>query len=533
MGTSRPAWLADRRRRGLAFGVAGAVIAFLALTMVQAVAVNPYLPPDELYHVSYALVVRDGRLPELTTPVPAGEVPLRADDYRPRRIYTANHPPLFYLPVSAVLRIGSPAVAFLSARLVSVAFGAAGVVMVAWLALALLPSRPRVAVGAAWFAALLPAVPHYSAFVYNDSLAFLASTAAMVAAVLAVRRGPTVWRLGALTVAAATAALTRAPGVTLVAVAGLAAALAVWLHNERPWPSRLLRAGGVGALVGGLGVASSIWFYLRNRALYGDLTGARFNTLLNHTPLQHEAARLAVSPRYVLRLFDGLWVWARFALAQIPVPRGPVVVPRALALVILAGLVVVGIRALRERLAGEPVAGPTAPGDPAAASTAGGLMAWLLVVGWLVLGFLMVAWYDGNGGRTHSRYLLPVIGVAALLAAIGLDVLPWARRGLVTLAVSLVLLGLTAAAWGRFVDALLGPRPFGPQVARGVADLVHQHGVPHAWWLLAPAALALLAALGLQQRGLWLLAGERGSGERPQPAAAGATSTRADADLRA
>lgn len=32
-------------------------------------------------------------------------------------------------------------------------------------------------------------------------------------------------------------------------------------------------------------------------------------------------------------------------------------------------------------------------------------------------------------------------------------------------------------------------------------------GVPHAWLLLAPAALALLVALGLQQAGFWLLAG--------------------------
>jgi hypothetical protein len=97
---------------------------------------------------------------------------------------------LYYLPVSLALRIGSPPVAFLTARLVSVAFGAAGVLLVAWLALVLLPSRPRVAIGAAWFVALLPAVPHYSAVVYNDALGFMASTGAMVAAVRALRRGP-------------------------------------------------------------------------------------------------------------------------------------------------------------------------------------------------------------------------------------------------------------------------------------------------------------------------------------------------------
>lgn len=75
--------------------------------------------------------MRDGRLPELTTQVPQDEVPLRVPDHGNRRIYTANHPPLYYLPVSLALRIGSPLVAFLTARLVSVAFGAAGVLLVA------------------------------------------------------------------------------------------------------------------------------------------------------------------------------------------------------------------------------------------------------------------------------------------------------------------------------------------------------------------------------------------------------------------
>jgi hypothetical protein len=43
-----------QQRRALRLGVAGAVLAFLALTGVQAVAIRPYLPPDELYHVGYA-----------------------------------------------------------------------------------------------------------------------------------------------------------------------------------------------------------------------------------------------------------------------------------------------------------------------------------------------------------------------------------------------------------------------------------------------------------------------------------------------
>ena len=97
--------------------------------------------------------------------------------------------------------------------------------MVAVLALTLAPGRPRVAIGA-WLAALLPSLPHVSAFVYNDRLGFLAATATLAAAVVVVRRGPTLPRLAWLTGAAAAAALTRAPA---------------WPWS--PWPPRRRRRG--------------------------------------------------------------------------------------------------------------------------------------------------------------------------------------------------------------------------------------------------------------------------------------------------
>jgi len=185
----------DPRQRGAArSGVAGAVLAFLTLSGVQALALRPYLPPDELYHAGYVATVLDGRLPTLTTPLPAGRVPLMPADDRSRRVYVANHPPLFYVVTAAPLwfgeRLGGPRAGFLAARLLSALLAAGGLVLVAWLALLLVPGRPRVAVGAAWLAALLPSLPHVAAFVYNDGLGFLAATAALVAAVLVVRHGP-------------------------------------------------------------------------------------------------------------------------------------------------------------------------------------------------------------------------------------------------------------------------------------------------------------------------------------------------------
>jgi hypothetical protein len=148
---------------------------------------------------------------------------------------------------------------------------------VAVLALTLVPGRPRVAVGAVWLVALLPSLPHVSAFVYNDGLGFLAATATLAAAVVVVRRGPTLPRLAWLTAVAATAALTRAPGLALVVLAAAAAAAGVLLHGRQAPARRALYATAAGAAVGGIAGGAAIGFYLRDRSLYGSLTGAAYN----------------------------------------------------------------------------------------------------------------------------------------------------------------------------------------------------------------------------------------------------------------
>jgi hypothetical protein len=288
--------------------------------------------------------------------------------------------------------------------------------------------------------------------------------------------------------------------------------VAVWLHGRQAPLRRLLAASAAGALVGGAALASSLWFYLRNRALYGQLTGSHFFRALFGFPAQNQSARLVTSPRYVLDLFDGLWVWTRFPTRQVPVQHGVVLVSRVIDLAALAGLAVAAARGLH-RLGARPAA--MGPGDVSGRSRVagarraqpGGVASPLMLVGWLVLAFLMVAWYDGNGGHTHARYLLPAIVVVAIGAAVGLDALPGARR-LTTLAVSVALLALTGLAWSRFVAEVAHAGMTPPPWPRAVADLLHQHGVAHPWVLLAAPALTVLAGLARQQGGLWLLATE-------------------------
>jgi hypothetical protein len=489
-----------RERRAVRLGLAGAVLAFLVLAGVQAAAVRPYLPPDELYHVGYAVTVLDGRLPTLSSPLPADRVPLMPDDGAPRRIYVANHPPLFYavsaLPLELGERFGTPRAGLLAARLLSATLAAGGLVMVAWLALVLVPDRPRVAVGAAWLAALLPSLPHVSAFVYNDGLGFLAASAALVAVAIVVRRGPTLARLAGLATAAAAAALTRAPGLALVVVAGVAAMAGVLLHGRRPPAGRLLLAAGRGALVAGVAGGLAIGFYLRNRSLYGSLTGAAWNQrLFGFQPQDHVLALLR-SPAYGLRLYDGLWVWTRFNLPQVPAVPALVAAPRVIGLLAVAGLAVVAADRLRGRRRG----GRDLPA----------VAAWAIVLAWPVAVFAMVAVYDGHGGHTHPRYLFPALAVFAVAASLGLDRLPGARHGLWVAGVALAQLVLTGAAWGGFLTALDGRRPDGPvALLGGIAGLLVAGGVRWPAVVLGLAGALLVSAFGLLAAAVTLLAPPR------------------------
>jgi hypothetical protein len=166
-----------------------------------------------------------------------------------------------------------------------------------------------------------------SAFVYNDGLAFLAASAALVSAAIVVRRGPTLARLAGLATAAAATALTRAPGLALVVVAGVASMAGVLLHGRRPPAGRLLLAAGRGAVVAGVAGGLAIGFYLRNRSLYGSLSGAAYNQrLFGFQPQDHVLALLR-SPACGLRLYDGLWVWTRFNLPQVPAVPALVAAP--------------------------------------------------------------------------------------------------------------------------------------------------------------------------------------------------------------
>jgi hypothetical protein len=489
----------ERERRAVRLGVAGAVLAVLVVGLLQALTVPPFLWTDEPSHYAYADEVSRGHLPTIETPVRTGgsvtleRIMARRDPAR-RTIWTANHPPLFYLaeagPVRAATALAGPDAGLIAGRIVSVLLAAAGVALVGLLARLLVPGRPAVAVAAAALAGLLPSFASISARLFNDSLAFLTATALFAVAVAWIVKGPSPARLGLLAAAAAAAAATRASGLLAVGVAGLAVVAGSWLHahergTRRPW----LAGAGPGLVVAVAVAATSGWFWLRNLRLYGDLTGsaallARFERaprgsalgILRDPGFWEVQQRRLWDPTYDLTALAPNQTRSLWLLGLIP----------------LAGLLLAGVGFLRRRRAG--LTGPPPPGRNRLT------VAWLLGIVLLGLMQLSVAMFAADGGGAHARYLFPALGVLAVAAAAGLAALPLGRRGLPALALIAAMTAADVWTWTRGLTVMRRPAP-----ADVLGTAFEASGLPSPAVVLTVAGVLLALALAAQAVALWRL----------------------------
>jgi hypothetical protein len=461
----------------LVLGIGGAVLAFVAPATVWLYQPT-YRPTDEASHVAYARELSHGRLPTIDSPMSGdGDLRLarvlRSRDAVHRTIWTANHPPLYYALTAVPLRVaeaaGHPVRGVVAARLLSVGLSALGLIALAYTVLQLVPDRPQLAVAATGLTALLPAFINVSAVVYNDSLAFLTSTCALAAMVVLVLRGLSGIRLAAVAVSAALAALTRASGLLVAAVAALAVLIAVWRAGEGGTGRRLAAAAAWAGVVAAAVAAVAGWFYLRNRALYGDLTGStalleRFGRIPRGTTLGTLA-----EPDFWRSQQQRLWG----VTTNLPGSGGRLSRQLwLLGLLPLTGLVLAGGRWARRLVGGD--------GRP----SQGQVVAVALCVFLVVLLELSLAQFVSRGGGAHVRYLFPGLVAIGLVAAIGLAALPGGRWGLPTLAM-LAVMGV-ANLWVRW---------------RYLGVL----GVPAPPPLLAAVVPLLLAGVGLQALAMWRL----------------------------
>lgn len=441
-----------------------AVVVVMAASVARAFTTDPLGSADEPAHIDYALQVWHGHLPQFADGL-RYTAPFGA---HPPVQWVAQHPPLFYVLLAPVVGpawdAGHLVLAVMLGRMCSVVFAGALVLASAWAASRSFPAMRRLPSVVAVVTALTGIVVVQGGSIYNDSLyAVLCALAGGVAAT-AIRRGvgPRVLVAGSL-VAAAGMTTRLSFGLWLAAVV-VAFALA---HGVRL--GRLRGIGGrvvVAAVPALAAAAASGWFYLRNRALTGTLSG-RPTTWAGHVPREKRSDLQVVrDPEYWRGIFGA------FRGALDPLTATPwllLLLPVLLAAVAVVVHAVSGGRSRAARGGRRPRAGD------------GALQTVLVVAMYTAVTLLFTIAeirYVAGGGGTINRYVLTVqlpiaLAVGAGLAAWGrlswVLVVLWSALALVPYR-SLVVLGSVPAVPG--ADAVAGTAFVVSLVALSVAVLV-------------------------------------------------------------
>ena len=467
-------------RSTTAIGLIGAVVVFVGISLLFAFEQPPFVAPDETAHLGYAHEIANLDLPEITKPpeVPDSAVQWQAEresgrDDRYRDVWVANHPPLHYLATAPLVWLSNatdrPDGGLMFMRLANVAFAASGVVFTYLLARDLSGGIRRLGVAAAAIAALVPQGHALFSEAMNDGLGFAAGTAMAWAGVRCIGTAVGRYERGDLIVlGAAAAACAGARGATLVVAVVVVGWVAI--ARFRTVAGQLRHKVTAAAIVAAFGLIPAAvlfgWYYVRNTALYGDFAGSEF--LLD---------RFGRSPRgSVLNVLTSGHMWIDlYHMLMSPSPLFLVSAPPGVNVVLLLvaiGLVVVAVRGRTGDVVRRGVRGVV---------TRPALMLCLAVVFVVVL---TVAQHVSGGGSRYARYLLPALGVAAALFALGLDRL-WPR---VLPAVTVVLMG-----WWAVRNAPSGVDPTAERRPRDRGQLMPEllQVLPASPWLRTAAGVVI------------------------------------------
>ena len=394
------------------------LLLFAALSFVLSLQVAVAMPPlaqkDERAHAAYAIAVAHGQLPTIDTRIaddphryPAlAEIQI-GEDRAHRDIWTANHPPLYYLLSVPLVwlgdAVGHPGVTLVGMRGLNGLGVALSVLLVGLIARELVPRRPMVAILAAAFAAACPAVTYVGGAIYNDGAATAAAALTLLLALRIIRRGVSGQRVGTLAAAATAAAALRSSGLVAVLVACLAVLAAVLLRDRsRPALWRGVRlAGGVG----GTATAAIGWFYLRNIKLYGDATASA--ALFAKFGRESDGSTLGQLSRgdFYRRLVGSLWTDGDIGNHWALLGAG-LMIAAALGLILQ----------IRRRVVAGAWPGSSAGADERRTSR----LCWSLLVLYSAIEIASVASFIAGGGWFHARYALPLLPLLATLVAVGL-----------------------------------------------------------------------------------------------------------------
>ncbi|MDQ3653475.1 MAG: hypothetical protein M3457_00150 [Chloroflexota bacterium] len=409
----------------------------------------PYdMAPDKLWeYCRYTTgdwnVGCDGR----ETPVWNAYWPPEQANYMLGWVYTANHPPLYYLYLTPFywltdgLSIETQLYAF---RLATLPFGLLTVLFAFLTVRTLFPRDRFLAVTVPAFVAFQPQISYEAAMLNNDIAAIAFTSAVVYLLAKGLKTGFPIRTVVLIGFCYGLAALSKNTALTVGLTIAFAMVLGLGIRNWRAWLPRGAIAGGIAGLL----VAP--WFLYMYRT-YGD-----FTALDRVSDLQYWNYSDGLSPTIWSQLTDRAFLWLRwretwgeFGWRYIPLGEpGDWPILRGLMWVTMLGAVGIAVWAVRFHRASRRL--QKQPDAAAATESVFDLERWQ-VVGVLTMGVTCITAYYAilqfgvSFSLTQARYYFTAIVPAAILLMLGYRALlprRWLPYGRLAVFVSLVLLNV-------------------------------------------------------------------------------------------
>ncbi|MBA3528329.1 MAG: hypothetical protein H0T91_03270 [Propionibacteriaceae bacterium] len=369
--------------------------------------------PDELYRYC-RYVTDDWWKPGCSNPVylnnPPRAVTVSDEPFPSGWIYTANHPPLYYVlmaPIYWITDSASPATQLYALRFAAVPFGLLTVLLAFLTVRALFPSDRFLMVVVPTFVAFQTQVSYEAAMLNNDVIGITTYSLVLYLLVIGIRdRFPR--RLCILLgIALGLALLTKSTALTAVGLTGVAVLVRVGLRDLKGLASR---AVAVGIPL----VALAAPWYAYMYATYGN-----FSALEQIKKLQYWNYQSEKSPGFVAMLFDLDFAerrfsesWGEFGWRLIPFGTTLMWAIGLPLLICLGGLGMYAVSVVRGR--------GTAENDPVERPADWQKITILMLLLACVVAYLAIIQFGTQFSLTQARYFFPAVNAIAILLALGL-----------------------------------------------------------------------------------------------------------------
>lgn len=393
-------------------------------------------------------VTKDWNIACWKFPTPTWKAVLAGDYFPMGWVYTANHPPLYYLYLTPFflaaddLSIEDQLSVF---RLATIPFGIATVVL-AWLTARTLFGRDRFLVlMVPTVVAFQPQITYESAMLNNDIMAIAFTSAVFYLLARGLKHGFPWGNVALIGFCYGLAVLSKNTALTTGAIIAFAMVLGIGVRKWREWLARGVVSAAVGALL--------IWpWYLYVYRTYGDFTGLSRIQSLQHW---NYASKQFPTIWQQLESRNFLWwrwkeTWGEFGWRKIPLSTELLTLVFWVCLIAAIGI---GVWAVRLYLTQRQEISSAVLSDNSPRSEREPLFRperWQ-VVGVLTMGvacflaYLAILQFGTTFSLTQARYYFPAIIPAAVLFALGWrSLLPrqWLIPAQVALFFALVLLNV-------------------------------------------------------------------------------------------